>query len=250
MIKPVAIILAGGFGKKMGKLSEDIPKSLIDSGGIPLIQRVIAYSELETRCQKIIVSAGHLGNVLEDYFSDRKVRVGCPISVDIEETPLGTGGALLRLFQKYGLSDALVLNGDLILKVRNYSLDSFYRTCYRMIPSSLGLFSVAEARNTHFRYQVSYRENFAIESFQKNYDSNVPGEINTGMYFIKRGIFEYRPSDSPSFSLERELIPSVLTSGAVIQAFPLTPHAFVDMTTESDYRYVQENAHEISRKDW
>ena len=248
MVKPVSIVLAGGLGSKLGEAYKNIPKCLIDAGSMPLIQRAMMYFEIGTRSQKVIISAGHLGEVVENYFSRRDVYFGCPVSVDTEVSPLGTGGALYRLFQKYGLSEAIVVNGDTILKVRGYTVDSFYRTIYMMKPDSLGLFSVVPVSNSSYKYVVSYDENLKISSFQKNYTDRVPASVNAGVYFIKRDIFKYKPSEKV-FSLERELIPNLLEQKGSIYAFPVTSDTFVDITTSNDVDYVNEHIKEISQKE-
>jgi D-glycero-D-manno-heptose 1,7-bisphosphate phosphatase len=79
---------------------------------------------------RIILSVGHLHQVIEDYFGDggkRSPVTGEPFGVRIEymreNEPLGTAGALYYM-KKQITEDFLLVNGDLIF---DFDLNRFYR---------------------------------------------------------------------------------------------------------------------------
>jgi len=61
------IILAGGYGSRLGSLSELIPKPMIDVGGRPIIWHIMKiYAHYGFN--EFVVALGYKGNVIKDYF--------------------------------------------------------------------------------------------------------------------------------------------------------------------------------------
>jgi histidinol-phosphate phosphatase family protein len=120
----IAVILAGGRGTRLGKLTLKTPKPLVALSGKPIIERQILFLKREG-VRKIWILSGYLGNQIEDYVGDGK-RYGLKVKHIIENTPLGTAGALKSLD---GLikKDFLALSADVILDIDLKSLISFHR---------------------------------------------------------------------------------------------------------------------------
>jgi D-glycero-D-manno-heptose 1,7-bisphosphate phosphatase len=85
-------ILAGGLGTRLGELTRDIPKPMIEIGGHPFLEYVVdsfAFCGLT----EFVFLTGHRAGAIEEHFGD-----GSPFGVRIEysrETELqGTGGAV------------------------------------------------------------------------------------------------------------------------------------------------------------
>ena len=249
--KLVTIILVGGLGSKLGPSEK--PKCLKDIGTMPLIQKVLNYSNISSISQKIIISAGYLGEQIKEFFQDTIVFSMCPIEIDVEYTPLGTGGSLDRLFKRYGLSSALVMNGDVLLKAKSDVFKDFYSSVLDTYHdfSVQGLFSVTPIPDTHWMYVVESDSENRILSFQKNYDSNEGGVVNIGMYWIRRELlqkYSYLKSDDGKCSLERNIIPAALKDGIRLKSYLFQPSIFMDMTTQEDFDLVKKNIKKITRK--
>ena len=105
----IAIILAGGMGKRMNK---PIPKVIIDFDKIPILVRILR-EVLKTKIDKIFLVVGkykkQIQDVLVEYNLDDKVEYV------IQKETLGTGHAVLccrnRLLD-YNDSKVLILYGD------------------------------------------------------------------------------------------------------------------------------------------
>ena len=250
--KFVTIILVGGLGTKLGDEASKTPKCLLDIGGIPLIQRVLNYSNISKFSQKIIISAGHLGEQVQEFFHNSSVYSQCPIEIDLEYQPLGTGGALARLFQRYGLSSAMVMNGDLLLKAKSNIFDEFYSAVSEASYDSKlsGLFAVASVPDTHWKYEVERDAMDYIVSFRKNYDSNHEGIVNIGLYWLRRDIpLSYQHTGVDGIcSLERHILPAAISDGKNIRAHLFFPNIFMDMTTMDDFSYVNDHIKDITKK--
>lgn len=88
---PVAV-LCGGFGTRLGDLTRDVPKPMIEVGGRPYLERVLE-SFAERGLRVFVLLTGHKHEVVEQHFGDG-ARFGFQITYSRETEPLGTGGAL------------------------------------------------------------------------------------------------------------------------------------------------------------
>ncbi|MBN1252545.1 MAG: glucose-1-phosphate cytidylyltransferase [Bacteroidales bacterium] len=67
------IILAGGYGSRLGSLSELIPKPMIEIGGKPIIWHIMkTYAHYGFT--DFVIALGYKGNVIKDYFYNIKHR--------------------------------------------------------------------------------------------------------------------------------------------------------------------------------
>ena len=61
------VILAGGYGTRLGTLTEIIPKPLVRIGGIPIIEHIIT-SFRRYGFNDFIIPLGYKGNEIKQYF--------------------------------------------------------------------------------------------------------------------------------------------------------------------------------------
>ncbi|MGN1479164.1 MAG: HAD-IIIA family hydrolase [Acutalibacteraceae bacterium] len=117
-----AVILAGGYGSRMGKLCEHIPKPLIELAGKPILQRQIETLKDEGVTEFIIVTH-FLHDKIENYFGNGE-KLGVNIKYFVETEPLGTAGAIFKMnFQ----DDFLLCNGDLLFKFSLTRMLNFHK---------------------------------------------------------------------------------------------------------------------------
>ena len=105
-----ATILAAGFGKRLLPLTEKKPKSLIKIGDKSLIQRNIEHL-INNGFNEIIINVSYLGDQVVDHVQD--VFPNENIIFSIEESPLGTGGGILRALPTLGNNPFLCMNADI-----------------------------------------------------------------------------------------------------------------------------------------
>ncbi|HEX8619170.1 MAG TPA: sugar phosphate nucleotidyltransferase [Thermoanaerobaculia bacterium] len=91
MTLPVAV-LCGGFGTRLGDLTRDVPKPMIEVGGRPYLERVL-QSFAERGLRDFVLLTGYKHEVIEQHFGDGS-RFGMNVTYSRETEPLGTGGAL------------------------------------------------------------------------------------------------------------------------------------------------------------
>ncbi len=116
---PIVAVLAGGFGTRLGDLTRDVPKPMIDVGGRPYLERVLeAFAERGLR--DFVLLTGYKHEVIENHFGDGS-RLGMRVQYSRETEPLGTGGALREARQLLGERFILTF-GDVL---RRFDYDRF-----------------------------------------------------------------------------------------------------------------------------
>lgn len=108
------VIMAGGRGTRISSVASDIPKPMIKIDGKPVLEHEILNLR-EQGFTDIILTVGHLGNIITDYFGDGS-KFGVHIEYYIEETPLGNAGALFKIRDKL-TDDFLLLNADAVFDI-------------------------------------------------------------------------------------------------------------------------------------
>jgi dTDP-glucose pyrophosphorylase len=106
-----AVIMAGGEGRRLRPLTADLPKPMIEVGGVPLLERQVR-ALVECGVLRIFIATNYLGHLIEDHFRDGS-EFGARIQYLREDVKLGTAGAL-SLLPEDPLGPLLVLNGDVI----------------------------------------------------------------------------------------------------------------------------------------
>ena len=66
-----AIILAGGRGSRLGKLTESRPKPLVEVSGKPILEHLIRNA-LEAGIREYWVNVGYLGHMIKEYFENEQ----------------------------------------------------------------------------------------------------------------------------------------------------------------------------------
>jgi NDP-sugar pyrophosphorylase family protein len=112
----MALILAGGKGSRLLPVTKALPKPMVPVAGRPILERLVNHLS-GFGINRIVLSIGHLGEVITDHFGDGS-QFGCDITYLREDpvNPLGTGGplgSLSKLFPELS-APVLVLNGDLV----------------------------------------------------------------------------------------------------------------------------------------
>ena len=117
-----ALVMAGGFGRRLGAKTRNAPKPLLLVGGRPILDHVLSTLE-EAGVGNAFVSVHYLGDQIKQYLANRENR----IAVDFveEDDPLGTAGALGNLGD-LGHEPILVVNGDVITNADLPSLHDFH----------------------------------------------------------------------------------------------------------------------------
>lgn len=107
------VIMAGGKGTRIASVKSDVPKPMIPICGKPILEWQIENLKA-CGLTDITLVIGYLGHVIKEYFGDGE-KFGVKISYFVEDSPLGTAGALFKMPEL--TEDFLLLCGDVILDV-------------------------------------------------------------------------------------------------------------------------------------
>jgi len=110
---PVAI-LAGGLATRLGKLTEHVPKSLIEVAGRPFIVHQLQLLA-QLGAEHVVLCIGHLGEMVQRCVGDGR-DFGLRVHYSLDgSAPLGTGGAVRQALPQLG-ERFFVLYGDSYLR--------------------------------------------------------------------------------------------------------------------------------------
>src|ERR1044072_7186928 len=98
---PPLALLAGGRATRLGDLTKQTPKAMLELAGEPFIAHQLRMLRRE-RVPRVVICAGYLAEQIEAYVGDGS-RFGIPVSYRIDGPKLlGTGGALRAALPELG----------------------------------------------------------------------------------------------------------------------------------------------------
>lgn len=139
-----AMILAAGMGKRLGKITETIPKALVDINGKTALQ--IAVEKCNSHgFDDIIINVHHFADMVEDEVK-RLNSLGYRISVSDERTELlDTGGGLFNARDFFDNKPFLIYNVDIL---SDLDLSALYR--FHLIKNGLATLAVRHRPGNRF----------------------------------------------------------------------------------------------------
>ena len=114
------VILVGGKGSRLGDIAKNYPKPMLEINEKPFLMYLIEMVQ-RFGFEEILLLASHANHVVIDYFKDYENKQ-CKVKIIIEESPLGTGGAIVNAFEH--LEETFYcINGDSIIEGNWISLN-------------------------------------------------------------------------------------------------------------------------------
>lgn len=110
-VPSVAVIMAGGEGRRLRPLTAEVPKPMLPLGRRPLLALLVERLASQG-IRNVYISVNYLRHVIRDYFGNGSA-FGVRITYLEEQQPLGTAGALAQLAGSVR-DPILVMNGDLV----------------------------------------------------------------------------------------------------------------------------------------
>lgn len=204
-------LMAGGFGKRLSPLTDDIPKPLLNIGSKPILETILLRF-VDSGFHDFYISTHYKAELVMEHFGD-----GSKWDIEIkyihEKVPLGTAGALGLLPQVTSNSELpiVVMNADIMTKVNFEDLIKFH----------VDQGSKATICSCEYSMQMPYA-NLEIEGDRVVRITEKPKQtyfINAGIYVLNRDLLtqinQSKYLDMPN------LIENIINSGHKVTAFPL-----------------------------
>jgi D-glycero-alpha-D-manno-heptose 1-phosphate guanylyltransferase len=175
-----AVILCGGLGTRLGELTRNTPKPMLEVAGRPFIAHILDHL-CTAPIDGIVLAAGFAWESLRNFVG--KQWKGVPVTYSVETEALGTGGALLLALHNENLAEALVVNGDTLFSL---NLLEFLQHSSPRYATCIALRHVDDCS----RYgRVTTGMDGTILNFgEKGF--NGQGLINGGIYVQRRDVLE------------------------------------------------------------
>ncbi len=214
MTQPVtsAILLVGGMGTRMQPLTFTTPKPMLKVVGIPFTEHQIVKAR-EAGVKEIVLATSFMAEIFEPYFGNGE-KFGIRISYAVEESALGTGGAIRNAASKLtGTGPVVIFNGD-VLSSHDLSEQMTFHSEKRA-DATLYLTEVPDARAFGV---VELDNEKKILSFNEKMENPPTNMINAGCYIFNRDVIESIPTGKV-VSVERETFPTLLQNGGRLFGF-------------------------------
>jgi dTDP-glucose pyrophosphorylase len=221
-----AVIMAGGRGTRLGELTRDTPKPLMEVADRSILEWIV-LNLVSGGVRDIHVSVNHLADQIEEHLGDGH-RLGCTVSYLREdpELPLGTAGslALFRRAHPDLQQPALVLNGDLMFRFDPADLLAFHARRGALV--SVG--------TRPYRQEIPFGvvdtdEQGLVTSIREK--PRVTMQVNAGVYAVSPEAMDLVRPGVPSGM--PDLIQTCLDRGRPVAAWPLHSD-WIDIGTPVD----------------
>ena len=222
------VILAGGKGTRLAPYTTIFPKPLVPICDRPILEIIIRQLAAQG-LGDIILSIGHLGELIEAYFQNERCNIpGLRLDYFREDEPLGTAGSLARI---PGLDETfLAMNGDILTTLDYQALIRHHRAQNaaltiamhrKEIKIDLGVLETNDEGNL-----VSYNEK-PLYSF----------DVSMGIYVYEPRALEYIPKgkymDFP------DLVQALLCHREKVSGFHSRDY-WLDIGRREDYETAQQ----------
>ncbi len=222
-----AIILAGGFGTRLTTV-KDVPKPMAPINNVPFLQ-ILLDDLLVKGITKFYLAVGHQHEIIIDYFGSSYM--GCKINYVIEDTPLGTGGAIKQALAQVTSENVFVFNGDTFFDVDIELMAAQHNSCSAEVTLALKPLTDFDRYGT-----VEVNDKFRITKFaEKQFCKE--GVINGGIYLMKSNLFEGLEYPT-QFSMEQDYFERYC-SEKQLEGF-VDEGYFIDIGIPEDYEKAQE----------
>jgi NDP-sugar pyrophosphorylase family protein len=222
-----ALILAAGYGRRLGSLTAKRPKPMIEIAGKPILHYNV---ELVARAavRDVTINVHHNGKAIRDYFGDGSA-FGVTIAYLDEPVLLGTAGTARVVASRSPDDDLLVVYGDNLSTIDLRALIAFHRD--NNADASMALYHRDDIRSSGAA-QIDAADRIAA-FVEKPSTQACAGWVNAGYLIFRSALLAGTPEAVPS-DLSRDVVPALIAQGRRIYGYRMT-EALWWIDTPADY---------------
>ena len=220
-IPNAAVVMAGGDGRRMRALSDEVPKPLLRVGGKPLLEILIERLR-SAGISQFFVTVRYKSEMIEAHFGDGS-RLGVRIRYVRENAPLGTAGALAQL-PEAPTAPFFLVNGDILTRCDFLGMLDFHRRCRAEL--TVG----AVPHTVEVPYGVLRVEGDQLAAIEEK--PRLDFLVNAGVYVVDPAVIPLIPRERAFDATE--LIPLLKRAGRTVVAFPIREY-WLDVGRDGDF---------------
>jgi mannose-1-phosphate guanylyltransferase len=222
-----AVVLVGGEGTRLRPLTLQTPKPMIPVMNVAFLERTLIRLK-EAGIDDVILPAGYLPDAITSAFGDGS-RLGLRVRYVIEETPLGTAGALKNI-EQFITGPFFVLNGDVLTSLDLRAMLANHERKGGV--ASLHLITVDDP--SAFGCVVHDADGLISAFVEKPKREEAPtNDVNAGTYLLDRSVLDAIPAGR-AVSIERETFPALIAAGKKLYAYT-TADYWIDLGRPEAY---------------
>jgi len=222
------IIIAGGLGTRLRPVTYHRPKPLVPVANRPFLEYQVALLK-QYGIDDIVFATNYMADKIEGHFGDGS-RFGVRMRYAIEETPLGTGGAIRNAADRFPGEAVAVFNGDVLTDFDLGRILDFHREKQAVAtitlsevpsPNPFGVLLLDAAGKVDAWNEPSEATKKLLS--QGHFEITGTDKINAGFYVFAPEFIESIPQGVPS-SVERDIFPRFLERSAPV--YGIAPGGF------------------------
>ena len=215
-----ALILAAGFGTRLGKLTEDKPKALVEVGGKAILDHNIKKL-LNAGISEVLINTHYLADQVEDFLEEQPYRES--VTTVFEPLILGTAGSVKANWDFFENSDFLVMHCD------NYfesELRFILDTHMNRTAGTLMTMATFNTTSPELCGTVLTNDAGVVVNFLEKTTESLSKRANAAIYVVSSNAKEFFFSSSPiKNDISLDVIPKLL--GKIQEHF--LPGDFIDI---------------------
>lgn len=220
-----AVVMAGGQGRRLAPLTEEVPKPMLKVGDRPLLETIIAHLR-DAGITEVTITTHHQADKITAHFGDGS-QFGVKLSYVEEDQPLGTVGGLGRM--GVPKTTTLLINGDILTQVNFRAMLLFHREHQADLTVAV----------RHYDMRVPYG---VVEcegpTVRRISEKPVVGLfVNAGIYLLEPVVYHSIPKDQPCDM--PDLVHRLLEAKRSVVSFPIREY-WLDIGQPEDYEQAQE----------
>lgn len=215
-LKIPVVINAGGKGHRLDPLTRVLPKPLIPVGEQPIIELIMKEYQ-SYNCNEFHIIVNYKKNLMKAYFADNDNHYN--ITWYDEDRPLGTGGGLTLLREKFK-STFFFANCDALLTANYENMLKFHKENGNVITM------ICAYKNLHIPYGVvEMGVNGIIENMKEK--PLMSFLTNTGIYIVEPNVIDDM-EDGVAVDFP-EVVEKQRQKGKKVAVFPVSENDWMDM---------------------
>ena len=228
------VILVGGRGKRLGKVTKHTPKPLVKIKNKKFLD--ILFSKfIKYNFKKIFLVCSYKKDKFFKLYHKKKIHNSEIICID-EGSPKDTGGGLYKL-RKLIKGSFFLINGDSFFDINlnilsNLKLEKGVIACMAVTKNK------GYKKNDKMNNLIIDKKNYVKYSKKKSY------YMNGGIYFFKKKIFNF--IKNKKISLEKNILNQLILKRKIKGIF--SNQYFIDMGTVKKLKFLKINANILEQK--